>query len=82
MSYVVEVERNYETLQNCLKTLLVSRSLIFHNAQDAHLELARKMEEKYNIKAHLTKYDRGAWVWETLEFKSEQDYLLWIMKYS
>lgn len=82
MSYVVEVERNYETLQNCLKTLLVSRSRIFHNAQDVHLELARKMEEKFNIKSYLVRYDGKAWIWKTLEFESEQHYLIWIMKYS
>ena len=81
MSYIVEVEKNYEPFKKCIMTLSVQRSRVFHNPTDYYLELANKVEQKYNIKCHLIKVD-GTLVWETLEFKSEQDYLVWIMKYA
>ena len=81
MSYIVEVERNYKAFHNCLQTLIVPRNQIFHRPQEFYMELKRLIEEKYNIECHLIQVD-GALVWNTLEFKSEQDYLIWLMKYS
>jgi hypothetical protein len=80
VTYTVEVEKNYEPFKNCIMTLSIQRSRIFHNAPDYYLELANKVEKKYNIKCHFTKVD-GALVWQYLEFPSEQDYMLWLLKF-
>lgn len=80
MTYIVEVEKNYKIFQNCLIPLTIQRSRIYHNPTDYYLELARKIEEKYNIKCHLTKMDNTL-VWQYLEFESEQDYLVWVLKF-
>ena len=80
MTYIVEVEKNYEPFKNCIMTLAIQRSRIYHNAADYYLELANKVEEKYNIKCHLTKID-STLIWKYLEFKDEQDYLVWLLKF-
>lgn len=80
MSYTVEVEKNYEPFKKCLMNLMVSRGQI-HSLPGYYLELARVIEEQFNIKCNLINVD-GALVWETLEFENEQEYLIWLLKYA
>ena len=80
MTYIVKVEKNYEPLTKCLQTLTIPRSPR-HTLLGLHLEFAKKVKEVYNIKCNLVETE-GTLVWETLEFESEQVYLIWLMKYS
>lgn len=81
MPYIVEVEKNYEPFKRCLETVVVPRGSVGYTLYGYYIELAKRVEERYNVKCNLVKMN-GSFVWETLEFNSEQDYLLWIMKYS
>ena len=81
MPYIVEVERNYKPFMKCIETVVVPRGSVGYTLYGYHIELAKRVEKQYNIKCEFIKVD-GTLVWNTLEFKSEQDYLLWLMKYS
>lgn len=80
MSYVVQVEKNYKPFQNCLATIVIDRSC--KTPYHYYKELARKLERKYNIKSHFGDRNRyETMVWEFLEFESENEYLLWLLKF-
>ena len=80
MTYIVQVEKNYKPFQNCISTIIVDRSC--KSPYDYYKELAKGLEKKYKIKSHFGNVNRyETMVWEFLEFESEKDYLVWLIKW-
>ena len=83
MSYVVLVERNYETLKNCISSTNDEVPLRPHHIKtpaDHYMEIAKRLERRYDLKVHF-RQESGALVWDSLEFHNEQAYLLWTLKF-
>ena len=84
MTYIVKVENNYEAFQKCVSSLPLSRLLHVRTPVEHYQEIARFIEKKYKVKCHLYKSNltRDKMVaFDELEFPSEQDYLLWLLKF-
>jgi hypothetical protein len=82
MTYSVEVEHYDSQLGKCLNYLRLNGkepqpSIVGLGYYD---KLISQMEQEMNIKVHWL--DGEARVWYKLEFKNENDFLVWLMRFS
>ncbi len=84
MSYRVKVEKNYEAFQKCMRSVDLPKWNHIKYPQEYYQELANFIGNEYNFKCHLYKSNltRDKMIaFDELEFPSEQDYLLWLLKF-
>ena len=84
MSYFVKVEKNYEAFQNCMRSVNLPRWNHIRNPEEYYQELANFIGNYYNFKCHLYKSNLTRdkmIVFDELEFPSEQEYVLWLLKF-
>ena len=84
MTYIVKVEKNYDAFRNCMRSVDLPMWNHIKTPHEYYMELANFIGNHYNFKCHLCKegYTRDKLIaFDELEFPSEQDYLLWLLKF-
>ena len=84
MTYIVEVEKNYDAFQRCMKSVQIPRWDHIKTPMEYYQELANFIGNYYNFKCHLYKSNLTRdkmIVFDELEFPSEQEYVLWLLKF-
>ena len=84
MTYIVKVEKNYDAFMNCMRATKPPKWDYVKTPQEYYQELANFIGNKHNFKCSLHKNNitRDKIVaFDELEFASEQDYMLWLLKF-
>lgn len=84
MTYRVKVEKNYDAFMKCMRAANPPRWDHAKTPHEYYQELANFIGNRHNFKCHLCRdsYTRDKLIaFDELEFPSEQDYLLWLLKF-